>query len=72
MSEHSEHDDRQRTPPQRPDEPVYLPSQAEGEDGDEEEMNLHLRTGGKAEGTEEDVDEQLKRQEKKDRQQPDR
>jgi len=68
----SEQRKRQHNPlddPQRfHGEPVHLPSQAEGGDGDEdEETPLDLRTGGQAEGTEEAVEDQLQRQEQKNR-----
>ena len=69
MSENRRRDNNPLDDPERhQDEPVHLPSQAEGpEDGDEEETSLHLRTGGQAEGTEEDVEDQLRRQEQKNR-----
>lgn len=43
----------------RPDEPRYMPSQAEGDADPNETPVEHLRTPGQAEGKKEDVEEAL-------------
>ncbi len=70
MTEKRRRDNNPLDDPQRHNhEPIHLPSQAEGpDDSEDEETSLDLRTGGQAEGTEEDVEDQLRRQEQKNRQ----
>ena len=44
-------------------EPKYVPSQAEGDAGSDEQRVEHLRTPGQAEGEKDDVEEALREQE---------
>jgi len=46
-----------------PSEPRYMPSQAEGDAGQDDERVEHLRTPGQAEGKKDDVEESLREKE---------